>query len=132
MPDRNAVCPDNRNPRQWRLIRFLALNAAIGTCVALILVGVLIWTDTHAIGRLILGDRNPVLSIALLTFGFVITFGSVAMGTAIMALPYDGSGSDRGSRKSAARFLSVVKAPARARPGAGDPIPAAAGAARNR
>lgn len=114
MPDSTAGLREDAgqtNPRQWRLIRFLAINAAIGTAVALILVGVLIWTDTQAIGRLILADRNPVLSIALLAFGFVITFGSVAMGTAIMALPYDGGGSDRGSRKSAARFFTAAKAP---------------------
>ena len=41
---------------------------------------------------LIIADESPLLAAGLLLFGLVITFGSVAMGTAIMAI----SRGDRG------------------------------------
>jgi hypothetical protein len=43
-------------------------------------------------------DRDPVVAIAMLMIGFVITLGSAAMGAAIMGLPYDDSGKDRGRK----------------------------------
>ena len=47
-----------------------------------------------------LADRDGGLAVALLLFGLVVTFGSVAMGTAIMAL---GGGGPRGGRAKGAR-----------------------------
>ncbi|MFZ1896085.1 MAG: hypothetical protein WAU59_18735, partial [Rhodoplanes sp.] len=40
----------------------------------------------HGLRDLILADRSPATAIGLLLFGLFITFGSTAMGTAIMAL----------------------------------------------
>lgn len=80
------------------LLRFLLLNAAIGSTVALIVVAGLIATDAVSLAGLIFADENPAVAIGLLTFGFVITFGSAAMGAAIMGLPYDTPGGPGGRR----------------------------------
>lgn len=68
------------------LVRLLAINLAIGVAVALIMLAGLLALDPGGLRRLILADTAPVTALALLGFGLVITFGSVAMGTAIMAL----------------------------------------------
>jgi hypothetical protein len=73
----------------WRL---LAINLASGIAVAILLVGGLLALNPAHLRDLILADIHGVATIALLLFGFVVTFGSTAMGTAIMAI---GRGGDR-------------------------------------
>jgi hypothetical protein len=68
------------------LIRLLVINLAIGVGVALLMLGGLLAINPHHLRDLILSDRSGGATIALLLFGLAVTFGSVAMGTAIMAL----------------------------------------------
>jgi hypothetical protein len=68
------------------LFRLLAINLAIGVSIAGLLVGGLLFLDLGGLRHLILADRSPLTALALLLFGFVVTFGSAAMGTAIMAM----------------------------------------------
>lgn len=72
--------------RQHALLRLLALNVLIGIGVAVLAVGGLLALDSHGLRHLIVADASPVLPVMLLLFGFVVTFGSVAMGAAIMGL----------------------------------------------
>lgn len=72
-----------------KLLRFLAINALIGGLVGIVVTVALVATDAHRLGTLIFASENPVLPIAMLAFGFIITLGSTAMGWAIMSLPYD-------------------------------------------
>ena len=97
--------------RHQPLLRLLAINLVIGIAAAVAMIGGLMWLNPHHIRDLILADRAGGAAFGLLLFGLVITFGSVAMGTAIMALgrPKDPA-PPRG--KSAA---SPVLAPVRAR-----------------
>lgn len=68
------------------LLRLLAVNLAIGATAAALLLGGLIALNPDRLRDLILADRSPATALGLLLFGFLITFGSVAMGTAIMAI----------------------------------------------
>jgi hypothetical protein len=68
------------------LFRLLAINLAIGMSIAALLVGGLLWLDVGGLRHMIVADRSPAVALGLLLFGFVITFGSTAMGTAIMAI----------------------------------------------
>jgi hypothetical protein len=68
------------------LFRLLAVNLAIGTSVAVLLVGSLFAFNLYGLRDLIVADYSPVTALGLLLFGVFITFGSTAMGTAIMAL----------------------------------------------
>ncbi len=66
------------------LFRLLAANLAGGVAVATLAVAGLVGLDCFGLGRLLLHDRDPAVALVLLTFGFVVTFGSAAMGSAIM------------------------------------------------
>lgn len=68
------------------LIRLLAINLAIGATIAALMLGGLLALNPGNLRALILADRNGPAALLLLAFGLVVTFGSVAMGTAIMAL----------------------------------------------
>jgi hypothetical protein len=68
------------------LTRLLAINLGIGALLAVFLVGGLLVLNPGGLRDLIMADRAPLVPIALLLGGFVITLGSTAMGTAIMAM----------------------------------------------
>jgi hypothetical protein len=80
--------PVTAKPAVFRaaLFRLLAINLGIGVSIAALLVGGLLWLDVGGLRHLIVADRSPAVALGLLLFGFVITFGSTAMGTAIMAM----------------------------------------------
>jgi len=78
------------------LFRLLAINLGIGIVVAALLVGGLLLLDPGGLRHLIFTDRSPWVAIGLLLFGFVVTFGSAAMGSAIMAAGSPRDEDDRG------------------------------------
>jgi len=80
--------PNTSRPSLWRvpLFRLLAINLAAGATLAALLVGGLLALDPGGLRHLIFADRSPATALGLLLFGFVVTFGSTAMGTAIMAM----------------------------------------------
>ena len=67
------------------LFRLLAINLAIGAGLAVLLVGGLLLLNPGGLRHLIFADRSPGTALGLLLFGFIVTIGSTAMGTAIMA-----------------------------------------------
>ena len=69
-----------------RLLRLLAVNLAAGVALAVLLLGGLMVLNPAGLRDLIIADRNGTAALALLLFGFLVTFGSAAMGSAIMAL----------------------------------------------
>jgi hypothetical protein len=68
------------------LFRLLAINLAAGVAIAALLVGGLLALDPGGLRHLIFADASPGTALGLLLFGFVVTIGSAAMGTAIMAM----------------------------------------------
>ncbi|MGY8633431.1 hypothetical protein RAD15_13210 [Bradyrhizobium sp. 14AA] len=96
------------------LFRLLAVNLAIGACAAILLVGGLLWLNPGHLRELIVADRSPGVALLLLLGSFLITFGSTAMGSAIMAQgrkEKSGKGGGHGSR------LAVQELTQRARTG---------------
>jgi hypothetical protein len=75
----------------WRapLLRLLAINCAAGIAIALITVAGLLVVNPGDLRRLMLQDEAAVVAFALLVFGFVVTFASWVMGTAIMRIGTD-------------------------------------------
>jgi acyl-coenzyme A thioesterase PaaI-like protein len=71
------------------LFRLLGINLAIGIAVAVLAVGGLLALDPHRLRTLILADQSPAIALVLLSGGFIITFASVAMGSAIMGIGRD-------------------------------------------
>jgi hypothetical protein len=66
------------------LFRLLAINLAAGTLLATLLVGGLLLLNPSGLRDLIFADSSPGTALGLLLFGFIVTFGSAAMGTALM------------------------------------------------
>jgi len=79
------------------LLRLLAINLAGGIAAAVLLLSGLMALNPFRLRDLILADQSGGAALGLLLFGFVVTFGSVAMGTAIMALRHE-TPRDRGKR----------------------------------
>jgi len=69
-----------------RLVRFLLINCGIGVAGGWTLLAALLATDTAGLRTLIWNETSPTVPIALLAVGFAITFGSAAMGAAVMAM----------------------------------------------
>ena len=84
--------PDRaQRPGRFRLLRvplfrLLAINLAAGVTLAAVAVGGLLALNPGGLRHLIFADASPGTALGLLLFGFVVTFGSAAMGTAIMAM----------------------------------------------
>jgi hypothetical protein len=89
MPD--EMQDSDQTPRKFAflrvpLFRLLAINLAAGMAVAALLVGGLLALNPFGLRDLIFADNSPGTALGLLLFGFVVTFGSAAMGTAIMTM----------------------------------------------
>ncbi|WP_423956353.1 hypothetical protein [Bradyrhizobium sp.] len=89
------------------LFRLLAINLAVGAAMAVFLVGGLLAINPGGLRDLIFGDRDPAVPLVVLLLSFFVTFGSAAMGTAIMALGQreDLDGPPRGPRRLALQRL---------------------------
>jgi hypothetical protein len=74
-----------------KLLKFLALNCAIGVAAGLIFLAGLLVIDLAGLRTLIWDSPNPMLPLALLAAGLSITFGGVAMAGAVMMMPSDDS-----------------------------------------
>lgn len=72
-----------------KLLKLLAINLAIGIFIGLSFLAILIFADIAGIGTLIWQSSDPVLAIILLGVGLCVTFGSAAMGSAVMMMPYE-------------------------------------------
>lgn len=86
------------SPLREPLLRLLAVNLAIGICVASVMLAGLLVLNPGGLRTLILADRAPGAAFGLLLFGFLITFGSAAMGSAVMALGQKPPDAPRGGK----------------------------------
>jgi len=94
------------------LLRHLAINLAIGAAIAVLMFAGVLAVNPHGLRTLMLADRLPGVAFGLLFFGFLITFGSVVMGTAIMALGQSEGGGKRRPDHPVLARLSVSAPPA--------------------
>lgn len=67
-------------------IRFLLKHALIGLVAAVSFVSLLLWFNVMNIWYLVTHTSEGPLALAVMTVFFVITFASVQMGVAVMAL----------------------------------------------
>ena len=85
------------SPLRLPLLRLLAVNLAIGITIAALTLGGLLALNPQLLALV----SHDTVAFGLLLFGFVITFGSVAMGTAIMGLGRKPPQDDGGKRQAA-------------------------------
>jgi len=73
----------------FRLLRFLVRNALIGVAVGWNVLGLLVVTDAFGLGTLLSSSEHRLVALALLLAGFAITFGGVAMASAVFLMPME-------------------------------------------
>jgi hypothetical protein len=88
------------------LIRLLAVNLAGGFAAALLMLGGLLALNPGNLRALILADRMGATALALLLFGLTVTFGSVAMGSAVMMLGWERKQGGGGGKREAVRVTA--------------------------
>jgi hypothetical protein len=93
------------------LFRLLGINLAVGMTVAALLVGGLLMLNPFNLRDLIFADSSPGTALGLLLFGFVVTFGSAAMGTAIMATGTPRRADDAGPQGGLPRLATQELSP---------------------
>ncbi len=97
------------------LHRLLAVNALLGALMGLAFVAALFWLNIAGLGRLLGNDSHPALAAGVVALGFVVTFASVMMATAVMMQSGNNdSGDDDGHRPR----LEPALVPVRVRRGA--------------
>jgi hypothetical protein len=72
-----------------RLLAYLGKNCLMGIGAGWLLLAVLIRANVARLGDLLFGNGLELTALILLGGGFAVTFGSLAMGTAIFLLPRD-------------------------------------------
>jgi hypothetical protein len=72
-----------------RVVRLVLVNALLGAVLGLAFALALLMLNSQGLGRLLLGSDAGLLAFALLASGFMVTFGSVAAGTAVMQIGRD-------------------------------------------
>jgi len=77
------------SPATPQLVRFLALNCAIGVAAGQIFLAGIMVIDLAGLRTIIWATPYPAAPPALLAAGLSITFGGVAMAGAVMTLPSD-------------------------------------------
>jgi hypothetical protein len=100
-----------RNPA----LRLVLGHALLGSLLGLAFAVALVATDAHGLGTLMRGSDTGVLAFLLLAGGFVVTFGSLVAGGAVMLLG-EGSSGGGGLRGPAPALVPIpVRARRRAR-----------------
>jgi hypothetical protein len=87
MPAIEGEC-DMQVPDQ-QLLPYLAKNCLMGVLAGWLLLGLLIRANVARLGDLLFGNGIELTALVLVGSGFAVTFGSLAMGTAIFLLPRD-------------------------------------------
>ncbi len=71
-----------------RLIRFLAGYMLLGLALGIAFASLVVLTNTAGLNDLLTGDEHPYIAIFMLNVMCALTFGSLAMGVAVMTLPW--------------------------------------------
>ena len=71
-----------------RLLRFLARNGLIGIAAGWLVLAALVGLNVARLRDLLAAAEQGWLVLLLVAAGFAVTFGSLAMGTAVFLLPH--------------------------------------------
>lgn len=101
--------------RRHPALRLVLSHAALGAGLGLAFACALVIVDAHGIGTLIRESESGLLAFILLAGGFMVTFGSMVAGGAVMLMG-DSSGPGGGHRQRLRPSLAPVPVRARRSP----------------
>lgn len=81
--------PGSADGTDRRLLVYLARNAAVGIATGWLVLATIIRLDIGRIGELLWRSEDTWLWLVLAAGGFAVTFGSLAMATAVFLIPKD-------------------------------------------
>ncbi|MFC3073301.1 hypothetical protein [Shinella pollutisoli] len=87
--EKPELTPEEARKDHWRMLRFMALNAALGSLVGAATAAAVILLDVGGIGTRIAHAANPVMPVLLLVVPFASLFGGAATASAILMMPYE-------------------------------------------
>jgi len=81
--------PEEARKDHRQMLIFLAVNAAAGVLLGILVAAAIIWLDIAGIGTRISHASNPILPALLLIVPFATVFGGVVTASAIITMPYE-------------------------------------------
>jgi len=88
-PFKPKITPEEARRDHARMLRFLALNAALGMALGLAVAAAMLLLDVGGIGSRVARSANPVLPLLLIGFPMALVFGGAVTATAIWTMPYE-------------------------------------------
>ena len=84
--------PPKSSPRppMPELLRFLGVHLAFGAAIGVAFAALVVLSNVSGIKTLIADSSNPYIALAMLYGMNALTFASLAMGIAVMTMPFDG------------------------------------------
>lgn len=86
---KRKMTPEDARRDHIQMLRFLALNAAIGVGLGLLVTALIIVLDIGGIGTRIGRAQNPLLPILLIAVPLASLFGGAVAASAIWLMPYE-------------------------------------------
>ncbi len=83
------MTPEAARRDHREMLRFMALNAAGGALIGVIVGATLIFLNVGGLWNLLLRAANPVLPVLLVMVPFASLFAAAAAASAILTLPYE-------------------------------------------
>ncbi len=74
-----------------KLLTFLGKHLLFGLAMGVLFASLLLVLDVAGLAGLIRSSAEPLVAILLLYAFNALTFGSIAMGAAVMSLPFEGT-----------------------------------------
>lgn len=84
----DELTPEEARRDHWEMLRFLALNAALGAGLGLGFALMLYLLDIGGLATHLARARNPLLPGLMIALPLALTFASAVTGSAIMLMPY--------------------------------------------
>jgi hypothetical protein len=88
-PFKPKMTPEEARRDHARMLRFLALNAALGMTLGLAVAAAVLFLDLGGIGGRVARSSNPLLPLLLIAFPMALVFGAAVTATAIWTMPYE-------------------------------------------
>jgi hypothetical protein len=86
---KHKMTPEDARRDHSQMLRFMALNAAIGVGLGLLVTALIIVLDIGGIGTRIAHARSPLLPILLIAVPLASMFGGAVTASAIWLMPYE-------------------------------------------
>lgn len=87
-PHSDELTPEEARQDHWEMLRFLAVNAAFGAGLGLLVAAAVIWLDLGGVGTSLARASHPLLPAVMMILPLALTFAAAVTASAVMLMPY--------------------------------------------